>query len=219
MPINKWRVVTFHPPPSITTWMLRTRPAWPVIWVKVIRTTRNWCRVMTPSWMKRTIRITSALIDFCLKLMPVEQDDIKQTSPIHKTGSLLFSAHVCWLICFIAHLMLKRAFQIEICLLCEVILKFSYFHKLLEVCLSDEQCFLLKGDKIVKMYWLPLLKNHRANFSQTFSYVSWVRGIQVYSDEESCSFSKIDGRKEVKIYCQPVLWIRNILLKNHVAKV
>lgn len=96
MPINTQKL-TLRQPPPITTSMLRTQPAWPVIWVKVTRITRSWCKVTTLSWGKKTILITSALIDFCLKPTPVEQGDTEQTSPTHDLFSLAFSSdvHVC----------------------------------------------------------------------------------------------------------------------------
>lgn len=92
MPITCQKL-TPHQPPPITTSMLRTPPAWPVIWVKVTRITRSWCKVTTPSWGKKTILITSALIDFCLRPTPVEQGDTERTSRTHE---LVFTGLQFW---------------------------------------------------------------------------------------------------------------------------
>lgn len=100
MPITCQKL-TLHQPPPITTSMLRTPPAWPVIWVKVTRITRSWCKVTTPSWGKKTILITSALIDFCLRPTPVEQGDTEQTSLTHDLYSLAFSSDVWQQICLL----------------------------------------------------------------------------------------------------------------------
>ena len=88
-----------------------------------------------------------------------------------------------------------------------------------QVCSNEGSCLFTRGDnyEIVKIHWQNLkffLKNHWANFNQTWHKTSLGDWTQVYSNEGPSLFWRGDNYEIAK---NTLTKFKNVFLKNHLS--